>query len=400
MSLSGVRVLDFSRVLAGPYCSMMLAELGADVIKVEEPGTGDEAREWPPFVEGQSGYFFSVNRSKRSIAIDLKKEDGKRIVRDLAAKSDVVVENFAPGVVKRLGIDYESLSALNPKLIYCSISGFGQTGPYRDKKAYDPILQAMSGLMSVTGSRNGEPVKCGVAVTDVASAIFAAFTISTSLFRREKTGRGQYIDLGMLDCSLSMTTFQAAIYLCAGQVPGLFGSENPTRVPSANYQTGDGRYLHVVVNDRQWPKFCGVLGVPDLAGDPAFVTNKSRVANRDRVNAVISGRMSTRTADEWLALFDAEGLPAGPVNSLDRVIADPQIAAREMVKSFEHPIAGTVKAIDMPYRFAEDGTEIRGAPPLLGEHTEEILSGLLGYTPEQIAALRSQGAVAWKDAEF
>ncbi len=393
MSLTGVRVLDFSRVLAGPYCSMMLAELGADVLKVEEPGSGDEAREWPPFVQGQSGYFFSVNRSKRSIAIDLKKEEGKRIARELAARSDVVLENFAPGVAGRLGIDYATLAAIKPDLIYCSISGFGQTGPYRDKKAYDPILQAMSGLMSVTGSRGGEPVKCGVAVTDVASAIFAAFAISTSLYRRERTGRGQYIDLGMLDCSLAMTTFQAAIYLCGGEVPTLFGSENPTRVPSANYLTGDGRYLHVVVNDRQWPKFCELLGMPELASDPDFANNRARVANRDRVNAKISARMSSRSAEEWLRLFDAEGLPAGPVNSLDRIIDDPQLRAREMVQSFHHPIAGEVKAIDMPFRFGDAGTHIRSAPPLLGEHTEEILRGVLGYSQAEVARLKAEGVV-------
>ena len=393
MSLTGVRVLDFSRVLAGPYCSMMLAELGADVIKVEEPRGGDESREWPPFIQGQSGYFFSVNRSKRSIAIDLKKEEGKRIVRELAGRSDVVVENFAPGVTGRLGIDYATLAAVKPDLIYCSISGFGQTGPYRDRKAYDPILQAMSGIMSVTGSRDGDPVKCGVAVTDVASAIFAAFAISTSLYRRERTGRGQYIDLGMLDTGLSMMTFLGAIYLCGGEVPGLFGSENPTRVPSANYLTGDGRYVHVVINDRQWPKFCELLGMAELAADPAFATNKVRVANRDRVNAAIADRMKARTADEWIRSFDAEGLPIGPVNSLDRILNDPHVLAREMVQSFEHPLAGVVKAIDMPYRFAEAGTHPRGAPPLLGEHTEEILEGLLGYSAEEAARLRAAGVV-------
>ncbi|HEX2923462.1 MAG TPA: CoA transferase, partial [Chloroflexota bacterium] len=303
MSLTGVRVLDFSRVLAGPYCTMMLAELGADVIKVEDPRGGDEAREWPPFVEGQSGYFFSVNRSKRSIALNLKAGESRRIVRDLAERSDVVVENFAPGVTSRLGIDYGTLSAANPHLVYCSISGFGQTGPYRDKRAYDPILQAMSGIMSVTGSRGGEPVKCGVAVTDVASAVFAAFAIAASLYRREKTGRGQYIDLSMLDTGLSMMTFMGAMYLCAGEVPTTYGSENPTRVPSANYRTSDGRWVHVVINDRQWPRFCELLGVPDLATDPDFANNRVRVANRERVNAKIEERMRTRTAEEWIELF-------------------------------------------------------------------------------------------------
>ena len=393
MSLSGVRILDFSRVLAGPYCSMMLAELGADVLKVEDPAGGDEAREWPPFVHGQSGYFFSVNRSKRSIAIDLKKEEGKRIVQELAAQSDVILENFAPGVTQRLGIDYPTLAALKQDLIYCSISGFGQTGPYRDKRAYDPILQAMSGLMSVTGSRDGEPVKCGVAITDVASAVFAAFSIATSLYRREKTGQGQYIDLGMLDCSLAMMTFQAAIYLCGSGVPGLFGSENPTRVPSANYRTADGRFLHLVVNDRQWPKFCELLGVPHLADDPDFSSNRARVAHRDRVNALITEQMLSRGTEEWLTLFEAAGLPAGPVNSLDQAIADPQVKAREMVKSFEHPLAGLVEAIDMPFRFAEAGTHIRSAPPLLGQHTEGILRGLLGYSGEEVEQLRAEGVV-------
>ncbi len=393
MSLSGVRVLDFSRVLAGPYCSMMLAELGADVIKIEEPGTGDEAREWPPFVHGQSGYFFSVNRSKRSLTLNLKREEARQIIRELCRRSDVVLENFAPGVTRRLGVDFQTLSAINPKLIYCSISGFGQTGPYWDKRAYDPILQAMSGIMSVTGSRGGEPVKCGVAISDVASAIFAAFSIVTSLYRREKTGKGQYIDLAMLDSSLALLTFQGAIYLCCGEVPGLIGSENPTRVPSANYQTGDGRYVHVVINDRQWPRFCELLGRPELAGDPEFSTNRARVANRERVNAIIGGLMKARPAGEWIALFDAEGLPIGPVNTLDRAFSDPQVVAREMVKSFLHPIAGEVKAINMPYRFAEDSTEIRSAPPLLGQHTEEILAELLGYSTEQVAQLRAEGVI-------
>lgn len=394
MSLSGVRVLDFSRVLAGPYASLMLAELGADVIKVEEPGTGDESRGWPPFIKGQSGYFFSVNRSKRSIAMNLKKEDARRIVRELTAKSDVVLENFAPGVTKRLGIDYATLSAINPRIIYCSVSGFGQTGPYRDKRAYDPILQAMSGIMSVTGSRGGEPVKCGVAVTDVASAMVAAFTVAVSLYRREKTGKGQYIDLAMLDTGLAMMTFLSGMVLCAGEVPTTFGSENPTRVPSANYMCGDGRYVHVVINDRQWPKFCELLGLSEYAEHPEFALNKDRVANRDRVNAMISERMKTKPTEEWIELFDAEGLPIGPVNTLDRILADPHVMAREMVKVFNHPIAGEVKCVDMPYRFAEDGTRILSAPPLLGEHTDEILVDLLGYSKEEVQRLKADGAVA------
>ncbi len=393
MSLTGVRVLDFSRVLAGPYCSMMLAELGADVIKIEEPGTGDESREWPPFIKGQSGYFFSVNRSKRSIAMNLKNEDARRIVRELAAKSDVVLENFAPGVTTRLGIDYATLSAVNPRIVYCSVSGFGQTGPYRDRRAYDPILQAMSGIMSVTGSRNGEPVKCGVAITDVASAMLAAFSIAVSLYRRERTGKGQYIDLGMMDTGLAMMTFLSAMYLCAGEVPTTFGSENPTRVPSANYMCNDGRYVHVVINDRQWPRLCELLGLSEFATHPDFAANKNRVVNRDRVNAMIAEQMRRKSAEEWIALFDAEGLPIGPVNTLDRVLSDPHILAREMVKIFNHPIAGEVKCVDMPYRFGEDGTKIRSAPPLLGEHTDEILSGLLGYSEEEIARLKAEGAV-------
>jgi formyl-CoA transferase len=393
VSLTGVRVLDFSRVLAGPYCSMMLAELGADVIKVEEPGTGDETRTWPPFINGQSGYYFSINRSKRSLAMNLKAPEARTIIEGLTERADVVLENFAPGVARRLGVDYASLSAINPRIVYCSISGFGQTGPYRDRKAYDPILQAMSGLMSVTGPRGGEPVKCGAAITDAATAVFGAFSIATSLYRREKTGQGQYIDLAIMDSSLALMTFQAAIYLCGGQVPGTFGSENPIRCPSANYMAKDGRYVHVVVNDRQWPKFCEVVGMPELASDPEFADNRARVANRDRVNAAIQQRMMGRAADEWTALFDAEGLPAGPVNSMDRVVLDPQVMAREMIQTFQHPIAGSVKAIDMPYRFSTDGTSIRSAPPLLGEHTEEVLSGLLGYSQDEISRLRADGVI-------
>ena len=393
MPLTGIRVVDFSRVLAGPYCSMMLAELGADVIKIEEPGTGDEARLWPPYVNGQSGYFFSVNRSKRSLALNLKAGEGRVIAQSLCREADVVLENFAPGVAGRLGIDYPTLSAGNPRLVYCSVSGFGQTGPYRDKRAYDPILQAMSGLMSVTGSRDGEPVKCGVAISDVAAAVFAAFSIAVSLFRRERTGRGQSIDLGMLDSSISMLTFQAAIYLCGQGVPGLFGSENPTRVPSANYQAADGRYLHVVVNDRQWPKFCELLGMPEMARHPELATNRARVANRDWVNKLISQTMGTRPSNEWIPLFESEGLPIGPVNSIEEALADPQVVAREMVKSFLHPIAGEVRAIDMPYRFSEAPTGIKSAPPLLGQHTDELLAGLLGISSEEIARLRASGVV-------
>lgn len=394
MSLSGIRVLDFSRVLAGPYSTMMLAELGADVIKVEEPKAGDESRQWRPFVEGQSGYFFSLNRSKRSIGIDLKKDEGKRIARELAEKSDVVVENFVPGVVERLGIDYQTLSQRNPRLIYCSISGFGQTGPYRDKKAYDPILQAMSGIMSVTGSKGVEPVKCGVAITDVFAGIFASFAISTSLFRRERTGRGQFIDLGMLDAALATTTFQSALYLYGGEVPGLLGSQHPTRVPSANYLTADGRYIHLIPNEPQWPKLCEVLGIPEVATDPDFATNSLRIENRESVNAIVADRMRMKTVDEWLPLMEAAGIPAGPVNSFDRAVADPQVNAREMIQTFDHPVAGRQLAIDMPYRFAEDGTHIRSAPPLLGQHTNEILGGLLGYEDAEIARLKSEGVIS------
>ncbi|HEX9016612.1 MAG TPA: CaiB/BaiF CoA-transferase family protein [Chloroflexota bacterium] len=393
MSLSGIRILDFSRVLAGPYCTMMLGELGADVVKVEEPRAGDESRQWRPFVNGQSGYFFSLNRSKRSIGIDLKNDEGKRIARELAAQSDAVVENFAPGVVKRLGIDYETLSAVNPRLIYCSISGFGQTGPYRDKKAYDPILQAMSGIMSVTGSTGVEPVKCGVAITDVFAGVFAAFAISTSLFRRERTGKGQYVDLGMLDAALATTTFQSALYIYGGEVPGLLGSQHPTRVPSANYVTADGRYVHLIPNEGQWVKLCEVLGVPEVASNPDFATNTKRIENRDRVNAIVAERMRMRTTDEWLPLLEAAGIPAGPVNGFDRVAEDPQVRAREMIKTFDHPVAGTQPAIDMPYRFAEDGTAIRSAPPLLGQHTGEILSELLGYSDGEIDRLKADGVI-------
>jgi len=247
--------------------------------------------------------------------------------------------------------------------------------------------------MSITGPRDGEPVKCGAAIVDVVAAVFGAFSVAASLYRRAMTGRGQYIDLAMLDSSLAMLTFQSAIYLCAGEVPTLFGSENPTRVPSANYPTRDGRYLHITVNDRQWAKFCEVLGAPEAASDPRFANTQLRVDHREEVNALIARCLATRTAEEWDQIFDEAGLPAGPVNSMDRALTDPQVLAREMVKQFLHPIAGPVKAVDMPYRFAEAGTNIRSAPPLLGEHTEEVLQGLLGYTKEEVARLRAEGVI-------
>ncbi len=393
MSLSGIRVLDLTRVLAGPYCTMMLAELGANVIKVEDL-VGDELRGTPPMKNGESGYFFSVNRSKRSIAINLKTEGGKQTVWDLTRQSDVVVLNFGPGVPQRLGVDYQTLAAINPSIVYCSITGFGESGPYRDRRAYDPILQAMSGLMSVTGPRDGEPVKCGVPVTDIFSGSLGAFSIVTSLYRREKTGQGQYIELSMLDSTLAMMTMFAGIYFFTGEIPTCLGSEHPLRVPSANYPTSDGRYIHIQVNDRQWPKFCELLATPEMADDPDFNSMAQRVANRDRVNAMISAQLCTKTADEWDKIFDEAGIPAGPVNTIDRALENPHVMAREVVKTMFHPNTGPVNAIEMPYRFAKAGTAIRSAPPQLGEHTNEILTELLGYSNERVTQLRAESAIA------
>jgi len=391
--LDGIRILDLSRAFSGPYCTMMLADLGAEVVKIENPVGGDETRQWTPMVQDQSGYFFALNRSKRSVAINLRTQAGQEIVHRLAAWADVAVENFTPGVAARLGADYDTLRAINPRLIYCSISGFGQQGPYRLRKAYDPVAQALGGVMGLTGQPDGPPAKVGIPVGDIAPAMFAAIAVIAALLWRERSGRGQYIDVAMLDCQVSWLSVQAAIYLHTGQVPRRMGSEHPGRMPTAAFLTADGRYLHVVCNDAQWPRLCEVLGLDDLGKNPRYAKNRQRSELRHELMPRLQSTLLQRSAAEWERLLVEAGIPCAPVNDVAEVFADPQVVAREIVQIFEFPGIGPVPGIRLPIRYDELETGIKARPPRLGEHTRTVLTEL-GYGGAEIDAMLRAGIIA------
>ena len=392
--LRGLVVTDFSRAIAGPWATMILAEMGATVIKIEQPGTGDEVRGWPPFIgDDQSNYFFANNRSKSSVAVDLKDERGRSIAFDLARTSDIVVENFTPGVIDRLELGYDHIAASNPGVIYASVSGFGQTGPYRERKGYDPVVQAMGGIMSVTGEADGLPCKTGVPIGDLGAALFAGQAILASLYHRERTGEGQYIDVSMLDGQVSLLTVQAAIYLANGQVPHRLGRAHPGRVPSTVFTTKDEKYVHLVANDNQWPIFCELLEVPELGQDPRFLKARDRVEHRDDIMPTLVDAVSRLTRDEVEARMHARNIPCGPVNDISEVIEDPHVQERGMVQSFEHPVAGSVRALGWPYRFSTLEVGITSPPPLLGEHTRTILAEQLGFDRESLDELEDSGVI-------
>jgi len=392
--LDGVRILDISRVLSGPYCTMVLADLGAEVLKVEPPG-GDETRTWPPFYpNGESGYYLALNRNKKGMVLDLKQPEGKKILFDLAKKSDVMIENFTPGVVKRLGVDYEAIKAINPKIIYCSISGFGQTGPCRKKKAYDPVIQAMGGAMSLTGVRGGEPVKIGVPVGDLGGATMAITAIVAALYAREKQGIGDFIDISMLDGQVGMLSIMAAEYFAEGKVPERWGLEHPWRVPSKTFKTENGYITASATSSSMYPTLCKVLGLEHLIDDPRFRTNADRVTNRDEIYPLLEAVMRTKTSEEWEKLFEAAGLPSGIMYTLDQVFSHPQVLERGMLEVIDHPTIGKLKMIGVPMKFGSDGTKKMTAPPMLGEHTDEILNRVLGYAGDKIARLRKGKVVS------
>lgn len=376
--LHGIRVLDLSRVLAGPYCTMFLGDLGADVIKVESPD-GDETRLWgPPFAGDQSAYYLCVNRNKRSIVVDFKTEEGRRILRGLAEKSDVLVENFRPGVLARFSLDFESVSALNPSLIYCSITGFGQTGPLRDKPGYDFMIQAMGGLMSVTGEPEGEPMKVGVAVADLFAGQNAVIAILAALQARTHTGQGQHLDISLFDSQVGMLANVASNYLVSGNLPKRYGNAHANIVPYQNFQASDAWFVVAVGNDRQFEKLSEVIGRKELTSDSRFGTNSNRVINREELISILKPIFLERTAGEWLSALEAAGIPCGPINSLEQVFSMPQVETREMLIRMTHPTIGDLPLVGSPLKFGVTPVEYKLPPPRLGEHTEEVLKELFG----------------------
>ena len=386
--LSHIRILDLSRIMAGPWAGQILADLGADVVKVERPGAGDDTRGWgPPFLKDRSGaetreagYYLSVNRGKRSITLDLDKPEGQRVVRALAERSDIVLENFKVGTLARFGLGYEQLKAVNPKLIYCSITGFGQSGPRRDAAAYDFMIQAMCGLMSVTGEPDDKPGGCpekvGVPIVDIMSGMYAAISVLAALARRNETGRGDYIDIGMLDVGVSFLANQAMNYLVSGKAPRRTGNAHPNIQPQDVFASRDGYMVLVVGNDGQFAKCCEVLGRPEWATDERFAKNAGRVRNRALLNPSIAEILRQRDTADWIARLEAAGVPCGPINTVPQVFEEAQVRHRGMLVDIAHPLAGTVPQVVSPMRFAEAPLAFERAPPLLGQHTAEILREL------------------------
>ena len=393
--LDGVRVLDLSRVLTGPFCSMLLGDLGAEVIKVEIPRTGDDTRQWgPPFIHGESAYFLSINRNKKSLTLDLSSEKGREILYALAEKSDILLENFRPGVTERLRVGYPTLAEKNPRLIYCSISSYGYSGPYRDRLAYDLVLQAMGGLMGITGEPGRPPVRIGVALSDIGAGMYAALAILAALAARARTEKGQWVDVSLLDTTVSWLTYMAAYYFATGKNPEKAGSAHPTIVPYQCLKTKDNEYVALAVgNDKLFQNLCRAISNEKLAQDPRFSTNPSRVTNRKQLIPILEEVFAQKPRDEWLQIFAEEEVPAGPVYSMQEVFSDPQVLQRKMLARIQHPTAGEISQIGIPMVFSDTNPEIRSPPPVLGEHAEEILGKLLGYEGKRIAELRNEGVI-------
>ena len=376
-ALDGLLVLDLSRVLAGPYAGMVLGDLGADVIKVEMPGKGDDARAFPPHVNGESAYFMSLNRNKRSVELDLKSEEGKAAFLKLVGKADVVLENFRPGTMTRLGLGYETLKKVNPGLVYAAVSGFGQTGPYSARPAYDAVVQAMGGVMSITGHPGGEPTRVGTSMGDITAALFSVIGILSAIRHRDKTGEGQIVDVAMLDSQVAILENAIARYALTGIAPVPIGNRHPSIVPFEPFATQDGQIMVAAGNDVLWQKLCKALGAPDLLADERFTTNPLRSENYDALRPLLAPFFLERTIADWQIVFDEAGIPNGPINTIDKVLQDPQVRAREMIVSVSHPVAGEMDLPGIPIKLSATPGDIRRPAPVLGEHTEEILKELL-----------------------
>ncbi|MCG0580816.1 CoA transferase [Burkholderia cenocepacia] len=404
-ALSHIRVLDLTRVLAGPWCAQTLADFGADVIKVERPGAGDDTHHWgPPYLKDADGadtaeaaYYLAANRNKRSVTIDIATPEGQRIVRELAAQSDVVLENYKVGQLKKYGLDYDALRAVKPDLVYCSVTGFGQTGPYAHRAGYDFIVQGIGGFMSITGERDGEPgggpQKAGVAIADLATGLYSTIAVLAALAHRDRTGEGQYIDMALLDVQVALLANMNTNFLASGKPPVRWGNAHPNIVPYQTFQTSDGWIIVAVGNDGQFRKFVEAGGRPELADDERFATNPSRVRHRDTLVPILAEMVKARGKADWIGALEAAGVPCGPINDLDEVFDNEQVVARGMQVALPHPCGADVKLVRNPIRMSATPPDARTAPPLLGAQTEEVLRDMLGYDDERIAALKAKQAI-------
>ena len=403
--LSGLRVLDMSRILAGPWCGQVLADLGADVIKVERPGKGDDTRGWgPPFLKdqagnetGESAYYLCANRAKQSITLDIAKPEGQAIARELAQHADIVLENYKVGDLKRYGLDYPTLSQLNPRLVYCSITGFGQDGPLKDRAGYDFMVQGMGGLMSITGERDdlpgGGPQKAGVAIADLMTGMYASVAILAAIEERHRSGQGQYIDMALLDTQVAWLANQNSNYLIGGTPPQRMGNAHPNVVPYQTFATRDGGVILAIGNDGQFRRFCIAAGIAEAASDARFASNALRIANRDACIAVITPAMKLKSTADWIAVLEPLGVPCGPVHRLDQVFENPQIKHRRMQVDVPHPLSGTVPLVANPIKYSRTPLDYEVPPPLLGQHTAEVLRDLLGKSDAEITALKAAGII-------
>ncbi|WP_206812013.1 CaiB/BaiF CoA transferase family protein [Paradesulfitobacterium ferrireducens] len=391
--LAGIKVLELARTLAGPYCSMLLADMGADVLKVEQPGIGDETRGYtPPAMAGESCYYLSLNKNKKGITLNLKTEEGKQIVKELVKEADVLVENFRTGTMEKMGLGYDVLKEINPRLVYCAVSGFGRTGPMKDEPAYDLVMQAFGGLMSVTGEPDRPPVKVGFSIVDLTTGMHACIGVLLALWAREKTGRGQFVEASLLESIVSLQTYLAQGVMATGTVPGRLGSGHPNLAPYQVFETKDSYVIIAVPNDWLWRKMCDALGLDDLKEHPKFAVNANRVKHRTELIELMTEFTRSKTTKEISTKLKEAGVPGGPINNIADVLADPQVIHRGMIQEVEHPTIGTLKLLGIPIKLSETPGSIRMAPPTLGQNNTEVLSRL-GYTAEEIAALKDKGVI-------
>ncbi len=391
--LDGIKVLDLTRVLAGPYATMLLGDLGAEVIKIEQPGTGDESRNFGPFKNGFSLYFMSVNRGKRSVTLNLKTERGQAIFKQLLEQTDILVENFRPGTMQKLGLDYDTLKVEQPSLIYAACSGFGQTGPYAQQGAYDMIIQGMGGIISITGEPDGPPVRVGTSISDITAALFTTIGVLSALHHRNRTGNGQFVDVAMLDSLVAVLENAVVRYFATGEAPKPLGARHPAITPFEAFASADGHVIIALGNDTLWAKFCEHVGRRELISDERFRTNADRTENHDELFPILSEVMSQRPTDDWINALGAIGVPCGPINAMDKVVSHPQVQAREMITRIAHDITGEVAVPGVPIKLSETPGNVDTPAPSLGEHTTEVLTGLLKMRPDEVEQLRRDGVI-------